>query len=129
MARILVIDDVAVVGDYMAGILRTLGHEVSAAASGREGLVLFEKEAFDLVLTDLHMPDQGGIATIAAIQSLRPRTPVLIMTGDLPPTGPRLQLEAFLGTAQMLKKPFSDEELEDAVRKALRSTNGVATRD
>jgi len=79
--RILIIDDDGVVRDLLSDILRAEGHTVVPASSGREGLRLFRQGAFDLVLTDLGMPEFSGWEVAAAIKAIAPKTPVAIVTG------------------------------------------------
>jgi PAS domain S-box-containing protein len=80
-ARILVIDDDNAVRDVLADILRTGDHHVVSAANGPEGLELFKRAEFDLVFTDLGMPGMNGWEVAQGIKSLRPGTPVGLITG------------------------------------------------
>jgi signal transduction histidine kinase/CheY-like chemotaxis protein len=79
--RLLVIDDDEGfrVSVYMA--LQREGHFVAVAASGDEGLRLFRISTFDVVLTDLGMPEMSGWEVAKAVKLLRPRTPVILITG------------------------------------------------
>jgi CheY-like chemotaxis protein len=79
--RILIVDDDGVVRDLLSDILRAEGHTVVPASTGREGLRLFRQGAFDLVLTDLGMPEFSGWEVAAAIKAIAPRTPVALVTG------------------------------------------------
>ena len=72
MTRILLIDDEEPVRLTLAGLLRTAGHEPVGAADGEEGLGLFRRQAFDLVITDVLMPRRGGAPRIKP-STRRPR--------------------------------------------------------
>ncbi len=79
--RILIIDDDGVVRELLSDILQAAGHTVVQAAGGREGLRLFRQGAFDLVLTDLGMPECSGWEVAAGIKRSAPKTPVALVTG------------------------------------------------
>jgi CheY-like chemotaxis protein len=80
-SRVLYIDDDprtrAVVGD----MLRSLGQEVDLAEGGARGLELFEANDYDLVITDLGMPEMDGYVVTGRIKALRPELPVAMLTG------------------------------------------------
>ena len=80
-ARLLLIEDDVAVRDVLADILRTGEHDVVAAADGREGLQHFAESEFDMVLTDLGMPEMDGWAVAQAIKAQRPEVPVGLITG------------------------------------------------
>jgi CheY-like chemotaxis protein len=79
--RILVIDDDARVRQTVAGLLRSAGHHAVEADGGREGLMRFTPEQFDLVLTDLGMAEVNGWDVAAAVKARRPTFPVILFTG------------------------------------------------
>jgi DNA-binding response OmpR family regulator len=115
VGSVLVIDDEADVRDLVADVLASHGHQVTVAAGGREGLARFEAGSYDVVLTDLGMPDLDGREVARAIKSARSDTPVLLLTGwadtaDATATGL---------VNGILKKPFGLDELAEAVRTAL----------
>ena len=66
--RVLVAEDNAVNQQIAAGMLERIGHEAVVAANGREALALLEREAFDLVLMDVQMPELDGLETTVAIR-------------------------------------------------------------
>jgi CheY-like chemotaxis protein/anti-sigma regulatory factor (Ser/Thr protein kinase) len=80
-ARILVIDDEEAVRNLLAEILLKGGHEVVAASSGKQGVEIFEKVAFDLVFTDLGMPEMSGWQVAEKVKSINGRVPVVLLTG------------------------------------------------
>ncbi len=80
-ARILVIDDEERVRSVLAAILRKSGHEVVDAPSGKEGIELFKEKEYDLVFTDLGMPEMSGWQVAENIKSINGRVPVAIISG------------------------------------------------
>ncbi|HEX9901074.1 MAG TPA: ATP-binding protein, partial [Candidatus Methylomirabilis sp.] len=79
--RILVVDDEEGIRVSLYAALQREGHFVAVAASGEEGLRLFGISKFDVVLTDLGMPGMSGWQVAQAVKRLRPRTPVVLITG------------------------------------------------
>jgi signal transduction histidine kinase len=84
--RIIVIDDEPLVGEAVATILRSIGHDAEAAIGGQAGIDRFHaaREAgtpFDLVVTDLGMPDPDGRRVCLAVKDSEPGVPVLMLTG------------------------------------------------
>src|SRR6266545_2378874 len=115
LGSVLVIDDEAEVRDLVAEVLVSDGHRVTAAAGGREGLARFEAGRFDVVLTDLGMPDLNGWEVARAIKSSRADIPVLLLTGWADAVDP----SAATVVDGVLKKPFAVQELAAAVVAAL----------
>lgn len=79
-ARILVVDDEEIIRESLYYILEKEGHEVEAAQDGLEALHKIEKQPFDIVITDLEMPEVKGIELLEKVQQLTPETFVLIIT-------------------------------------------------
>ena len=84
--RILCIDDDAQVREFMTQCLTFLKHEVEVASGGKHGLEMFraatqENEPYEVVITDLGMPDIDGQRVARAIKAESPQTPVIMMTG------------------------------------------------
>ena len=122
MARILVIDDEALVRHGLVRVLMNAGYEVSDTASGADGLRLYREEGADLVLTDILMPNMSGTDVIRELRRVAPRLPVIAMSG-----GERfrdfeqLSNAGAVGAVSLLCKPFSREELLAVVAAALRN--------
>ncbi len=112
---VLIIDDEADVRELVADVLAGLGHSVTVAGGGREGLARFETGRYDLVLTDLGMPDFNGWDVARAVKASRPDVPVLLLTGwadaASPADVPRVE--------GIIKKPFDLKQLAAAVGQAL----------
>ncbi|WP_198320826.1 SpoIIE family protein phosphatase [Azohydromonas aeria] len=81
MTRILSIDDDRAVRLSIVAYLEDSGHEVLQAGDGRGGLEAFEREAPDLVLCDLGLPDMNGLEVVAALRARAPDTPVIVISG------------------------------------------------
>jgi len=121
MGRVLVIDDDPTIRSLVAGLLESRGHSFVQAVDGRAGIVLFSKENFDLVVTDIVMPEQEGIETITAIRRANRTVPILAISGSstIGGSGDYLRAAAALGASATLQKPFGPDDFVDAVEKLL----------
>jgi DNA-binding NtrC family response regulator len=79
--RILIVEDRDSLRRMLERALAQEGYDVEAAADGRAGIRLVEERAFDLVLTDLKLPDVSGLEVLAATRRAQPRVPVVVLTG------------------------------------------------
>ena len=120
MALILVIDDDAQVLDVMSEMLKLEGHEVAVADNGKRALEAFQEQTFDLVITDLIMPDKEGRETIAEIRRTNRSLPIVAISGG-GRGGPHDYLDTarFIGADATLSKPFSRSDLLEAVNRLL----------
>jgi DNA-binding response OmpR family regulator len=116
-ARILVIDDEEIIRVSCKRALVPEGYEVDTAASGREGLELFEKEKYDLVLVDLKMPGLNGIEVLLNIKSQRSDQNVMIMTGY--DTIEHIVESISSGAAHYLEKPFTPDTLLERINEVI----------
>ena len=117
--NILVIDDDAFMRDACSQTLTRQGHSVTLATSGREGLELLERWSFDLILLDLKMPDEDGMAILATIKDRDPEATVVIITGyGTIKTAVRAMK---LGAFDFIAKPFTPDELHSLVRRAMKN--------
>jgi DNA-binding response OmpR family regulator len=110
--RALVIEDDKL---YLIFVCRTLekhGWEVDAAVNGRAALALMRDRAFDLVITDIFMPEQEGMETIARIAAEFPDTRILAMSGGTSyPDFNILEFARKLGADGCISKPFMPNAL------------------
>jgi CheY-like chemotaxis protein len=112
--RILVVDDEADVREVLADLLLSHGHSVTLAGGGQEALACLARDPFDLVITDLGMPDVNGWDVARAVKSGRRGLPVLLLTGWAD------AVEAGVGRVDaVIKKPFDMTKLAAAVSAAL----------
>ena len=115
--RILVVDDEDIVRTSCSRTLSPEGYEVSLAKNGFEGLKMASEERFDLVLTDLKMPDMDGIEVLRIIKEKWPETAVIIVTGYQ--TVDTAVKAIKLGAYDYIEKPFTPDALIAAVKEAL----------
>ena len=114
--RLLIIDDDASVLEAIRETVLDLGYAADGAASGAEGLALFERGRYDAVLTDLRMPGLTGWDVLDAVQRRRPAMPVILITGFVvPEDDPRLRER---GVA-LLRKPVDASTLHAALLRLL----------
>ena len=115
--RILVVDDEDIVRTSCSRTLSPEGYDVRLAKNGAEGLKMANEERFDLVLTDLKMPDMDGIEVLRIIKEQWPETAVIIVTGYQ--TVDTAVKAIKLGAYDYIEKPFTPDALITAVREAL----------
>ena len=119
MARILVIDDEDDVRYTVSRMLSRYGHEVTVACDGAEGIEKQRETPFDIVITDLVMPEKEGIETIREIHADFPDLPIIAMSGGgRKGTSSYLDVAGFMGAAAILPKPFIEADLIAALDKA-----------
>ena len=112
------VEDEALARRAFAQILRFEGHEVMEAADGVEALILLEKYPFDLVITDLVMPNINGLSLIARIQVKWPKTAILLTSAYLTPQAAQIVLE---GKPEFIHKPIDPPLLIATVQRLLPS--------
>jgi DNA-binding response OmpR family regulator len=115
MARILIIDDDDTLRGIIAKSLTHAGHTISQANNGRKGVAVFRSAPTDLVITDLVMPEQEGMETIKILHRDFPSTPIIAMSGGLDGSPLYLELTRRLGAAITLTKPFTLQQLKQAI--------------
>jgi DNA-binding NtrC family response regulator len=114
---LLIVDDEVRILSALRRILRREGYAIHTADSGAEALRIFRAEPVDLVLSDHKMPGMNGIELFSEIESLRPKTPKILISGWTEEV-PRADLRR-LGVFAMLPKPWDDAELKSTLRDAL----------
>lgn len=118
MARILVVDDTEDIVVMLAAALTKDGHHVVACTSGRRALQELLGEPFDVVLTDLYMPDTDGFDVLNLIRRRQLVTRAIAMSLHSAPCD-LLRAARALGAHATLPKPFSLGELRGAVAAVL----------
>ncbi|MBW1677446.1 MAG: response regulator [Deltaproteobacteria bacterium] len=115
--KALVIDDEQVVLDSVTKILTDENYEVDVSLSGRKGLEDAIQRDYDIVLTDIRMPDIGGMRVLRDIRRAKPSLPVVMITGY---ASIESSVQAMkLGAADYIEKPFTPDQLLKAVASAL----------
>lgn len=79
-ARILIVEDEAIVRKNFCYVLRNEGYEVHEASSGVQALGLINEHQFDLVVTDLVMPEMDGLKLVERVQAQSPQTRIILLT-------------------------------------------------
>lgn len=114
--RMLVADDEPAVLEYVSRAARALGHDVTSVTDGYQALDALAAEPFDLLLTDIMMPGLDGITLALKCQSEYPELMILLMSGYAAERQRAHAMEALFHA--VLSKPFSMEELDEALQKA-----------
>ena len=115
-ASILIIDDDAAVSRTLSLILTRAGHRVTTVTSGRKGLELLSQDGFDLVLTDIIMPELDGIEAIRRIRNDHPGLRIIAMSGGGQiDKADFLHMAEALGADRVLEKPVRSERLLELV--------------
>jgi CheY-like chemotaxis protein len=116
-ARVLAVDDEAVVLDSFRRILVLEGFNVDTVENGPEALYLIQRHDYDFVFTDLKMPIMDGVEVVKAVKHLRPDVDVVVITGygTIETAVETLQH----GACEYVQKPFTAEELADFARRIL----------
>ena len=119
MAHILVVDDEEVLRDLLSQILETMDHTCEQAANGVEGCRLVERTEFDLIITDIRMPEMGGLDFLRRIEPhIESRTPCMIITALA--DEPSIAVKAVRLACDFLSKPFEVRTIQQAVQRALK---------
>jgi DNA-binding NtrC family response regulator len=118
--KVLVIDDEDIVLKSVNKILSEENYEVDVSSSGRQGIDRAIERSYDIVLTDIRMPDIGGMRVLRDIKRAKPSLAVIMITGY---GSVQSAVQAMqLGAADYLEKPFTPDQLLKAVASALEIT-------
>jgi DNA-binding NtrC family response regulator len=115
--KALVIDDDKVTLELLTFQLESEGFEVTTAESGGVGLELIKQNDFDVILTDLHLPDVSGIGLVKSSKELAPQTEIIMITGD--GSNDRAIEATKAGAFWYLEKPVDFDELFELIGKAV----------
>lgn len=120
MARVLVVDDDPGVLVVMRRMLEKYDHEVVVANDGGDALIEMDGSRFDLVITDINMPEMDGVELILMLRKRQPDIPVIACSGGgLLPKEAHLANARVLGVVSTLAKPVAPADLREAVDRAL----------
>ncbi|HEB72958.1 MAG TPA: response regulator [Nitrospirae bacterium] len=120
MAHVMIIDDDQYVRSVVKQMLEAAGYVVTEASSGREGIEKHEENPADLIITDIIMPDEGGLETIMKLKRDYPKIKIIAISGG----GRIVQVDFLdiaknLGVVRTMQKPLERAELLEAVAEAL----------
>ena len=118
--RILVVDDDQVVGKSFERVLTNKGYRVDTALSGREAFEKYAGADFDMVFTDMRMPDQDGLEVARRIKEMNPWLPIVIVTGY--GTQEAEAKAKAMGVAEFLQKPLTPSIIEEVAARVMGRT-------
>ena len=119
VTKILIAEDDTAVREFASRALVNAGHEVVAAADGLQALEALENNEFDLLLSDIVMPELDGIALALKVSRGWPDLPVLLMTGHAAERQRAHNLDALIH--DVISNPFTLQQICDAAEKVLDS--------
>ncbi len=114
LKKVLVIDDQPIVTDLLVSVLERMQYKSVVASCGRDGVEMFEKDEFDLVITDLGMPDISGWEVSKAVKQKNPNVPVVVITGWGVDPDPDKMKDSKVDF--VINKPFQIDQLEKIIK-------------
>jgi two-component system, chemotaxis family, chemotaxis protein CheY len=120
MKKILAVDDSASIRQMVGFTLRSAGYDVVDAVDGKDGLTKAGKDAFDMIITDLNMPNLDGIQMITEVRKLPGYsfTPILMLTTESQAEKKDAGRKA--GATGWIVKPFNAEQLTSVIKKLVK---------
>jgi DNA-binding NtrC family response regulator len=115
--RVLLVDDDPGVAEVLGLLLEREGYAVFPAAARKQAIALVESREFDVVVTDLKLPDGTGLDVIAGVRARRPRLPIIMITSYSSMESAIDALRA--GANDYVVKPFDNDEFLRAISRAL----------
>lgn len=115
--KVLVVDDEPVVRRSAERVLVAEGYIVDSVHNGAEAMVRTEQNHYDLLLTDLRMPEMDGISLIRLMRRTQPSTGIVVITGY--PSQETIEEALDLGIIDYLPKPFTPETLKGVTHRAV----------
>lgn len=120
MSQLLLVEDERSLRRVFSIFLQRSGHSVVEADNGIEGLKAYQAQIFDIVISDLMMPEMGGIELIRKVRELSPLVPIIAMSGGNRDSGDCcLDISEKIGSSLTLQKPFQLKTLGEAVAQLL----------
>jgi CheY-like chemotaxis protein len=119
---VLLVEDEPIVSRFCSLTLMQEGHSVVQVTNGREALIALEGAKFDLVITDLVMPDMDGLELIRKIRKPHPGLRIIAISGKF--HGAFLKAAELLGAKATLPKPFTKENLLGVMEKIFSDNGG-----
>lgn len=121
--RILVVDDEALLRNFLSETLKRRHIEVHTAENGQKAIAALRNHSYDLVITDMKMPDMTGLDVLKKVKEISPQTIVIVVTayGSIENAVEAMRMGAF----NYLIKPFSPDTIEAVIEKASEHVNLV----
>ncbi|MGB0629322.1 MAG: response regulator [Alphaproteobacteria bacterium] len=121
MSKILIAEDDTAVREFVSRALTNAGHEIVSAEDGLQALEALETGEFDLLLSDIVMPELDGIALALKVSKDWPDLPILLMTGYAAERQRAHNLDALIH--DVISKPFTLQQICDAADRVLEEQN------
>src|SRR3989475_5283847 len=123
MSNLLIVDDELSMRQFLTHLFQRDGHAIRVAENGREAMAMLRQQPADVVISDVKMPDMGGIELLRAARELHPDVEVIMMTAF---ANENTAHQAFLlGAFDFVNKPFDNELLKEKVARALQKISIV----
>ena len=124
MAKILILDDDVKTAEFCQEILEPMGHDVTTALSARQFIKCIHQGKYDLLISDINMPEMDGFICCYKVLKIRPEIKILIMT-SLVSLDEVVEDILKKSPFNFLRKPFSMDTFAAAVKTALENKNPV----
>ena len=123
MANLLIVDDELSMRQFLTHLFQRDGHSIRVAENGRKAMAMLREQSADVIISDVKMPDMGGIDLLRAARDLQPDVEVIMMTAF---ANEQTAHEAFLlGAFDFVHKPFDNNLLKEKVSRALQKISIV----
>lgn len=120
MAKILVVDDDPECAALLEAVCQEMGHDVVSAQDGESALRKVRSEAFDVVVTDVLMPEKDGLELLREIRQELPGVKVIAISGGgLLYAEDCLRMAKTFGASQVMLKPLDVRKLQEAIKSLL----------
>ena len=119
--KILIVDDSQELLEIMCEYLETCGYTVHMTTESKEALRLIAAAEYDVVVSDIHMPEMDGLELMARIKNKHPGLPVVLITGYSVSEARKIAMEK--GADAFVEKPFHMKEIIDVVANLLNNKN------
>jgi len=123
--QVLVVDDESLMRHFVPRVLKPLGISADVAENGLQALQKISAGRFDLVITDICMPEMDGLELLLWMQNNRPRVEGIIISGH--DASETMTGQKLTNVADYLTKPFKMVELQEAVRRSMQRSTGRHT--
>jgi CheY-like chemotaxis protein len=122
MPKVLIVDDAPLFRDYLATLLSRHGLTVELVEDAREALKRLEQGSYDVVVTDVMMPQMDGVEFVREVRARLPHLPIVVATGAAGPMrGPLARILGHFGVTTTLDKSIPPRQFAEVVLQACRS--------